>query len=121
MTKIYIFISLILMSSCTQTRITVGDGPVIRQGRTKVYSKAKQMRIVYGLFPLGCGQPTIPSDKNFQIKTTKNLGDVLISSITLGVVSSTTVKIIVKREPRVKDGDSVSVKEKLERIFNRNK
>jgi hypothetical protein len=76
-------------------RVTIGSGPVGRQGSSKVYSKTKQLYIFWGLCPLGRSQPAIPEHKNIQIKTSHNIGDLLISFITFGIIDSRTVKILV--------------------------
>lgn len=81
--------------SCMVTRTTIGEGPVGRSANTMVYSKTKQLYIFFGLIPLGHSQPAIPSSKDLQIKTSYNIGDVLINCITLGIVSSQTIKVIV--------------------------
>lgn len=90
---------LLLFSSCMVTRTTIGDGPVGKQGKTEVYSKSKQFYLFWGFVKLGKGQPAIPEDKNLQVKTSYNAFDALLTTLTGGIFSMQTVKIIVKETP----------------------
>ena len=80
------------------TRTTIGDGPVGSNGSTEVFSKSKQMYLFWGFVKLGSSQPVIPEDKNVQIKTSFNVVDAIVTSITGGIFSMQTVKVIVKKE-----------------------
>lgn len=86
---------LMLSGSCMTHRHTVGDGPVGKRGTTKIYSKAKQAYLFWGLVPLGRPQPSTPRDGNYQIKTSSNAGDAILSVVTLGICSFRTVRVLV--------------------------
>jgi ribosomal protein L35AE/L33A len=102
-------------------RHTIGEGPVGAKGKTKIHSRAKQMYLFWGLVPLGRPEPHRPSDNNYQIKTGANVGDAILSTITLGVVQWRTIRILVHDEEKVnpnkeaaqalKIGDNVAFKE----------
>lgn len=94
--KSFVFSFLILLStSCMTHRHTVGDGPIGNRGKTKIHSRAKQGYIFWGLVPLGRPQPATPSHGNYQIKTGFNIGDAILNTLTLGIVTFRTVRIIV--------------------------
>lgn len=97
--KLFLFAAFAFMlTSCTVTRTTIGDGPIGKQGITQVHSKGKQLYLFWGLLPLGYTSPPIPADNNCQIKTSRNVGDALITYITFGIVQSRTIKVLVKKE-----------------------
>lgn len=102
--QIIIFSFLILLStSCMTHRHTIGDGPVGAKGKTEIHSRAKQGYIFWGLVPLGRPQPAAPSHGNYQIKTGANVGDAILGTITLGIITFRTVRIIVYKEDKVFD------------------
>jgi hypothetical protein len=96
-------IILLLGTSCMTHRHTVGEGPVGTKGKTEVHSRAKQGYIFWGLVPLGRPHPVAPSHGNYQIKTGSNVGDAILGTITLGLVTFRTVRIIVYKEDKVFD------------------
>lgn len=102
--KLITFSFLILLStSCMTHRHTIGDGPVGARGKTKIHSRAKQAYIFWGLVPLGRPQPAAPTHGNYQIKTGSNIGDAILGTLTLGIVTFRTVRIIVFKEDKVFD------------------
>lgn len=102
--KLIIFSILILLStSCMTHRHTIGDGPVGAKGKTKIHSRAKQAYIFWGLVPLGRPKPAAPSHGNYQIKTGANVGDAILGTLTFGIVTFRTVRIVVFREDKVFD------------------
>lgn len=102
--KLITFSFLILLStSCMTHRHTVGEGPVGTKGKTEIHSRAKQGYIFWGLVPLGRPHPTTPSHGNYQIKSGSNVGDAILGTITLGLVTFRTVRIIVYKEDKVFD------------------
>lgn len=96
-------IILLLGTSCMTHRHTVGDGPVGTKGKTEIHSRAKQGYIFWGLVPLGRPQPAAPSHGNYQIKSGSNIGDAILGTLTLGIVTFRTVRIIVYKEDKVFD------------------
>lgn len=100
---------LFLSSSCMTNRHTIGDGPVGARGKTRIYSSAKQGYLFFGLIPLGRPEPAHPSDNNYQIKTGYNVGDAILGTLTLGIVTFRTVRIIVHTEIKAAQGTDAPV------------
>lgn len=94
---------IILTTSCMTHRHTIGDGPVGRKGKTEVHSRAKQGYLFWGLVPLGRPDPAAPSHGNYQIKTGANIGDAILTTLTLGIVSFRTIRILVYKAEEVYD------------------
>lgn len=86
----------ISLSSCMVTRTNVGAFRE-EQGHKYTYSKAKQLYLFWGVVRLGSCNAATPATGNCQVKTAINFGDVLISGLTGGILSSQTVKVIAKR------------------------
>lgn len=86
------------MQSCYVNRTTVGDGPVGKMGPKEQYSKTKQVYLFWGIIAVGQGQPATPTSPNYQIKTSFNFWDGVISSLTGGIVSTRSVKVYVKKK-----------------------
>jgi len=97
------------LNSCYVNRTTIGDGPMGKIDGVK-FSKVKQMYLVWGLIPLGHSQPVLPQQCGYQVKSCFNFWDALVSSITGGIFSMRTVKIIV-----YKNGQCDPAVRKLER------
>lgn len=68
------------------------------QGSEYVYAKGKQVWLFWGLLPLGRTNVNTPSDGNCQVMTRFTFGDVLISFLTGGLVSTYTIKVKAKRQ-----------------------
>jgi len=94
-------IILLFGTSCMTHRHTVGEGPVGTKGKTEIHSRAKQGYIFWGLVPLGRPQPAAPSHGNYQIKSGSNVGDAILGTLTLGIVTFRTVRILVYKEDKV--------------------
>lgn len=94
-----------LASSCMTHRHTVGDGPVGARGKTNVHSRAKQAYIFWGIVPLGRPEPNRPEHGNYQIKTGFNVGDAILNTLTFGIVTFRTIRILVHKEEKVYDKD----------------
>ena len=67
-------------------------------GETYRYSKAKQVWLFWGLAPLGRTNVNTPEDGSCEIITRRSFGDVLISSLTLGLVTTYTIKVKDKKK-----------------------
>lgn len=96
----YLFIATILtssISSCMTTKTSVGAFKET-EGKEYTYGKGKQLWIFWGLVPLGRTNVNTPGDGNCEIVTKFNFGDVLISSLTLGIVTSYTIKVKAKKK-----------------------
>lgn len=98
-TKLLSALSLaILLASCSTTRTTVGDGPIGRDPNVIQYSKAKQFYLFSGLIPLGIASAETPPDKNCQVKSYYTLFDIILSSVTGGILTTRTTKVLVKQK-----------------------
>ena len=93
--------SIVLFSSCAThvQRLSVNNGPAGKHpSKTETYSRSKQLYIFWGLLPLGWSQPSTPTDKGYQVKTYKGFWDNVIGTITVGIVSSRSSKILIYEE-----------------------
>ena len=95
-TTFILSISIIMLSSCMTTKTTIGEFKEQTE-KKYTYSKGKQVYIFWGTIPLGRTDLKTPKDKNCQIVTRFNITDALISGITLGVITSYTIKIKAKK------------------------
>jgi hypothetical protein len=85
-----------LCSSCMTTKTSVGTFRE-QQGQEYTYAKGKQLWLFWGLIPVGRTNVNTPGDGNCEVITRLNIGDVLISGFTFGIVTSTTIKVKAKR------------------------
>jgi hypothetical protein len=85
------------MSSCMTTKTSVGAFKET-QGSEYTYAKGKQLWLFWGLMPLGRTNVNTPGDGNCEIITRFNFGDLLISSLTGGIVTSYTIKVQAKKK-----------------------
>ena len=86
-----------IFTSCLTTKTSVGafkETP----GVEYTYAKGKQVWLFWGLLPLGRTNVNTPGDGNCEIVTRFNFGDVLISGLTGGIVTSYTIKVKAKKE-----------------------
>jgi len=67
-------------------------------GKEYVYDKGKQMWLFWGLVPIGRTNVNTPNDGNCEIITRFRITDVLISGITLGIVTSYSIKVKAKKQ-----------------------
>src|SRR5581483_8665397 len=105
------------LNSCYVNRTTIGDGPVGKSEAAK-YGKAKQMYLFWGLVPLGFSQPAAPMECGYQIKTSFNFFDMLVSGLTGGIFGMRTVKVLVNKDgpcdPAIRRMRDKERREKLE-------
>lgn len=85
------------LSSCLMTQTVVGEYQE-EQGREYVYAKGKQFWLFWGLIPIGRTNVNTPSHGNCEVITKFQLGDVIISGITGGIISSYSIKVKAKRK-----------------------
>jgi len=92
-------LSLILLSlnSCYVNRVTVGEGP-IGKGESVRYSHKKQLYLFWGLVAINQSQPKLPMDCGYQIKSSFNAIDAIVSGLTGGIFSMRTVKVLVFKD-----------------------
>jgi hypothetical protein len=97
MKKLFLSVALLVaVTSCMTTKTPVGKFSQT-EGKTKTYSKAKQIYILWGMFPLGRASAATPEDGNCQVVTRYNIGDFLITGLTGGIVSTYSIKVEVKK------------------------
>lgn len=86
----------LLLASCMTTKTSVGtyDDQV---GKVETYAKGKQFWVFAGLIPIGRTNVKTPNDGNCQVVVRYTFGDVLLTSLTAGVISSKTIKVNVKK------------------------
>jgi hypothetical protein len=85
-----LLISCILLTSCATQRFYVGD----TQGETVSKSKAKSLWLIGGLVPIN-NKHTVPATAGatgYIITTRYNVVDVIISSLTAGIVITKNIK-----------------------------
>ncbi len=84
-------------TSCLTTKTNVGQYTETK-GTPYKYAKGKQFWLFWGFVPLGRTNVNTPSNGNCQIITKYTFGDVLIGTITGGIVSSYTIKVKAKEK-----------------------
>jgi hypothetical protein len=98
-----------LTSSCLTTKTSVGDFND-KPGVEYTYAKGKQIWLFWGLIPLGRTSVNTPQEKDCKVITRFNFSDVLVSSLTGGLVTTYTIKIKAKRiEEKVEKEAKASV------------
>ncbi|MGI9545429.1 MAG: hypothetical protein ACR2MX_19365 [Cyclobacteriaceae bacterium] len=85
-----------MLSSCLSTKTSVGAYRET-QGSEYTYAKGKQLWLLWGLIPLGKTSVNTPGDGNCQVITRFNFGDMLISGLTAGIVTTYTIKVKAKQ------------------------
>jgi hypothetical protein len=101
MKKIFVLSSLILFyTSCSVSRHTVGNGPIGVENpqNNEVFDKSKHVYAVYGLITLKETQLKIPQTGNYQYYSSFNIFDGILSTLTAGLVTTRTEKIIIKKQ-----------------------
>ena len=92
-----ISLAILLLNSCMTTKTSVG---MYREteGSEYTYAKGKQFWLFWGAMPLGRTNVNTPKDGICEIVTRHNFGDVLISGLTGGLVTSYTIKVNAKKK-----------------------
>jgi hypothetical protein len=67
-------------------------------GKEVTFDKGKQFWLFWGIVPIGKTHVSTPSNGNCQVTTKIKLGDFIISGLTGGIVTSTTIKVEVKEQ-----------------------
>lgn len=93
---LFIVITSVIFSSCLTTKTSVGTFNETR-GEEYTYAKGKQMWLFWGLVPLGRTDVETPENGNCEIVTRFRFGDVLVSTLSGGIVTSYTIKVRTKR------------------------
>ncbi len=93
-----LFVILLSLNSCFVNRTTVGNGPIGKSHETVKYSHQKQMYLFWGLVSIGQAQPKLPMECGYQLKTSFNAIDAIVSTITGGIFSMRTQKVLVFKD-----------------------
>ncbi len=84
------------LSSCMTTKTSVGPYKET-QAKEYTYAKGKQLWLFWGLLPLGRTNVNTPADGNCEVITHFTAGDVLISVLTGGILTSYSIKVMAKK------------------------
>jgi hypothetical protein len=93
-----LFLVLVSLNSCYVNRTTVGTGPIGKGDSAVRYSHKKQMYLFWGLVAINQSQPKLPVDCGYQLKSSFNFVDALVSTVTGGIFSMRTVKVLVFKD-----------------------
>jgi len=93
-----LFFVILSLNSCYVNRTTVGNGPIGKNDESVKYSKKKQMYLFWGLVAINQSQPALPVECGYQIKSSFNVIDAIISTLTGGIFSMRTVKVEVFKD-----------------------
>ena len=85
------------LTSCLTTKTSVGNYRET-DGEEYTYAKGKQLWLLWGIFPLGRTNVNTPGNGSCEVVTRFNFGDVLLTSITGGILSSYTIKVKAKKK-----------------------
>ena len=100
-----------MLSSCMTTKTSMNKYKET-PGQTYKYSKGKQCYLFWGLVPIGRPSVATPVGEPCQVRTSFRLFDAICSSITGGIFSMQTIKVVAKRtatnQDSFKKGDIVS-------------
>jgi len=94
---IAVVILLISFSSCMMTKTPVG-AYLETPGKEVTFDKGKQFWLFWGIMPIGRTHVNTPSNGNCQVTTKIRLTDFIISGLTGGIVTSTSIKVEVKEQ-----------------------
>jgi hypothetical protein len=85
------------LSSCMTTQTPVG-AYMETPGKEVTFDKGKQFWLFWGIVPLGRTHVSTPTNGNCQVTTKIRLTDFIISGLTGGIVTSTSIKVEVKEQ-----------------------
>ena len=94
---IAVAILLISFSSCMMTKTPVG-AYLETPGKEVTFDNGKQFWLFWGIMPIGRTHVNTPSNGNCQVTTKIRLTDFIISGLTGGIVTSTSIKVEVKEQ-----------------------
>lgn len=86
-----------ITSSCMMTKTPVG-AYLETPGKEVTFDKGKQFWLFWGIMPIGRTHVNTPSNGNCQVVTKIRLTDFIISGLTGGIVTSTSIKVEVKEQ-----------------------
>lgn len=85
------------LQSCMTTKTSVGTYRE-EQGEVYTFDKGKQMWLFWGIIPIGRTNVATPTDGSCEVITKFRVVDALITGLTVGVVSSYSIKVKDKRK-----------------------
>lgn len=91
-----LLLSVMLLTSCLTTKTDVGAYRET-QGNVYVYSKSKQIWLFWGIVPIGRTKTATPTNGACQVVTKFTLFDIIISSLTGGIITTETIKVKAKK------------------------
>jgi hypothetical protein len=91
-----ILLAIILLNSCMTTKTQVGKYKEAT-GDEYTYDKVKQTWLFWGLLPLGRNNADTPESGDCQIITRFNFVDFIITTLTVGIVVTYTIKVEAKK------------------------
>ena len=100
--------ALIVLPSCMTTR-TSTYGYNEATGKEYFFDHGKQCYLFWGLLPLGRRQLEVPKNKQpIQVRTRVGFVDGLVTTLTAGIFSMQTIRVVAKRSTDLKAGDKVN-------------
>ena len=105
---------LVSLNSCYVNRTTVGAGPIGKNAESVRYSHKKQLYLFWGLLAINQSQPKLPVECGYQVKTSFNVIDAIVSGITGGIFSMRTQKVLVFKDSQC-DPKIIKEEKKLQR------
>lgn len=91
-----LLLTMIMVTSCMTTKTPVGQYKE-QTGKETTYSKSKQFYLFWGVVPIGRTSTATPASGDCMVITRSNIGDILISTLTGGIICSQTIKVKVKQ------------------------
>lgn len=91
-----------MLSSCMTTKTNVNRYKETA-GQEYKYSKGKQLYLFWGLVPLGRTSVATPVGDPCQVRTSYRFSDLLLTSVTCGVISMQTIKVMAKHSATNQD------------------
>lgn len=86
----------LFLGSCMTTKTSVGTYRET-QGEVYTYDKGKQMWLFWGTIPIGRTNVSTPTNGSCEVITKFRLTDALISTLTVGIVTSYSIKVKAKK------------------------
>ena len=67
-------------------------------GKEYKYAQGKQVWVFWGLVPCGRTEVSTPTDGSCMIRTGYTFGDIVVSALTGGIVSTYTIRVFDKKD-----------------------
>lgn len=110
---ILLLLAALMLSSCMTTRTSINNYKETA-GQEYRYAKGKQCYLFWGLIPIGRTTVATPVEDPCQVRTSFRFIDALCTTLTGGIFSMQTIKVMAKHTPVDQDyfktGDPVTYK-----------